>query len=190
MVQPARQLFTFEEYLALEAGSPVRHEFLQGLVWAMAGGSPDHAAICVNITSWLSNRLRDRHCRVYSSDLRVRVRATGLGTYPDATVICGRLEADPEDARGATAVNPCLIVEVLSPSTESYDRGEKLFHYKQIPGLDSIVLVAQDRPEIEVLSRQADGSWSRSVVQGSGAAELGALGVELPLAEVYRNPLA
>src|SRR5262249_22981569 len=133
MGKPARQLFTFEDYLQLEEYAKIKHEFLDGHVWAMAGGTPDHAAIATNISTLLSVHLRDKPCRVYSSDLRVRVRTTGLGTYPDVTVICGRFEADPGDPKGNTAINPRVIVEVLSPSTEEYDRSEKLDHYKQIP---------------------------------------------------------
>src|SRR5262245_30524586 len=144
MVRAARQRFSFEEYLAFEEVSNVKHEFLDGQVWAMAGGTPDHAAICANITTALSNQLRDKPCRVYSSDLRVRVRATGLGTYPDVTVIFDRFESDPSDPKGNTAVNPRVIVEVLSPSTQQYDRGEKLDHYKQIPSLQEVVLVAHE----------------------------------------------
>src|SRR5439155_18899105 len=100
------------------------HEFLDGVVWPMAGGSPDHAGIAANVARLLGNQLAGQPCRVFTSDLRVRVKATGLGTYPDVTVICGQLEFDPEDPKRHTVTNPRMIVEVLSPSTEEYDRGE------------------------------------------------------------------
>ena len=101
MAEPARQVFSFEAYLELEELSPVKHEFLAGQVWAMAGGTPDHAAISVNVSTLLSTTLRGRPCRV-RSDLRVRVLATGLGTYPDVTVVCGRPEFDGEDRKQQT----------------------------------------------------------------------------------------
>src|SRR5690606_31274388 len=120
----------------------IKHEFLDGLVWAMAGGSPEHAAIAANIVALLVNQLAGRRCRVFSSDLRVRVKATGLATYPDVTVVCEQLELDPDDPKGHTVTNPKLLVEVLSPSTAEYDRGEKLDHYRQIESLEVILLVA------------------------------------------------
>ncbi len=95
----------------------------------------------------------------------MRVQATGLGTYPDVTVICGHLELDPEDPKKHTALNPRVLVEVLSPSTEDYDRGEKLGHYKKIPAVSEIVLVAHDRHEVEIVRREADGSWSREIAR-------------------------
>lgn len=114
VAEPARQTFSFEAYLELEEVSPVKHEFLAGQLWAMAGGTPDHAAISVNVSTLLSTTLRGRPCRVYSSDLRVRVPATGLGTYPDVTVVCGKPEFDSEDRKQRTVTNPRVIVEVLS----------------------------------------------------------------------------
>ncbi|MCK6545348.1 Uma2 family endonuclease [Myxococcota bacterium] len=188
MISPVRQRFTFDEYVQLEATSVIKHEFLGGHVWAMAGGSPEHAGIAGNVTTTLSVQLRGRPCRVFSSDLRVRVAETGLGTYPDVTVICGRIELDPSDTTGHTAINPKLVVEVLSPSTEDYDRGEKLAHYKRIPSLDEIVLVAHDERRLEVWRREGD-LWTLVVIRGDAIAPLTQLGCELALAEVYRDPL-
>ena len=190
MTQAARQRFTFEDYLALEDVAAVKHEFLDGEVWAMAGGTPEHAAICVNVSTLLSIATRGKPCRVFSSDLRVRVKATGLGTYPDISVVCGVLEIDAEDAKGQTVTNPRVIVEVLSPSTEDYDRGEKLGHYKRIASLEEVLLVAHDRRELEVVRREADGSWSRHVAGVGESVRLEALGLEVPVEEVYRDPLA
>jgi Uma2 family endonuclease len=186
----ARQRFTFDEYLLLEEIAEVKHEFLEGQVWAMAGGSPEHAAIIGNVTTLLNIQLRGQRCRVYTTELRVRAKATGLGTYPDITVVCGRLERDPEDRSGHTVINPRVIVEVLSPSTEAYDRGEKLSHYQTIPSLDEIVLVAHDRCELEVVRREADGTWSRLIVGPGASARLTSIACDLAVVEVYRDPLA
>src|SRR5688572_4962791 len=109
MAELARQRYTFSQYVDLEQLSPVRHEFLDGHVWAMAGGTPAHAAIAANVTTLLNVALRDRRCRVFSSDLRVRIKATGLGTYPDVSVVCDRLEHDPDDKTGTTIVNPAVV---------------------------------------------------------------------------------
>lgn len=189
MVQPARQRFSFYEYVQLETTSTVKHEFLDGLVWAMAGGTPDHARIAANLSALLSAQLRDRKCAVFSSDLRIRVLATGLGTYPDVTVVCGQLELDPEDPKKHTVVNPKLIVEVLSPSTEDYDRGEKLAHYKQIPSLEEIVLVAHEERRLELWHRRG-AQWTLDVAHGNDTATLATLACSLPLDDVYRDPLA
>jgi Uma2 family endonuclease len=183
----ARQWYAFADYLALEVRSLVKHEYLEGEVWAMAGASPDHAAIAINVAVLLSAALRDKPCRVYGSDLRVRVEATGLATYPDLTVVCGSFEADPEDAGGNTGINPTLLVEVLSPSTQDYDRGEKLEHYKRISSLREIVLVAHDERRLELWSR-TDAGWTLDVVR-EGSLRLRSLACSIELAEVYRNPL-
>lgn len=190
MAHAVHHRFTFAEYVALDEDSRTKHEFLGGQVWAMSGGTPEHAAISMNIGAMLTNALRGRPCRTYSSDLRVRVPSTGLGTYPDVTVICGRVELDPEDPKKHTVLNPCLIVEVLSPSTEDYDRGEKLGHYKTIPELSEIVLVAHDRHEVEIVRREADGSWSREIARDGESLRLVSIGCELLVREVYRDPLA
>ena len=124
---------------------------------------------------------------MYTTDLRIRVRATGLATYPDVSVICGRLDLDPEDPKRHTAVNPSLLVEVLSPSTEDYDRGEKLEHYKQIPSLEEVLLVHHDERKITAW-RRTGPRWTATEL-AEGAIPL-AIGVELALADVYRDPLA
>lgn len=190
MTEVARQRHSFADYLDLEAMSRVKHEYLDGQVWAMAGGSPDHAAIAMNVGAILVAALRGRRCRVYSSDLRVRVLATGLATYPDLSVVCGSLTTDAEDRSGNTATNPILLVEVLSPSTEDYDRGEKLSHYKQIPSVREILLIAHEEHRLE-LWRRTDASWTLEVVSGSDArVRFASVDCTLELAEVYRNPLA
>lgn len=188
MAFPVRQRFTFEEYLILEETSRARHEFLGGHVWAMAGGTPEHGAVAANVIVLLGNQLRDRPCRVFTSDVRVRVKTTGLATYPDVSVVCGQLQTDPDDPKGNTVINPTVVVEVMSPSSEEYDRGEKLAQYKQIGALREIVLVAHEEQRIEVWRRDED-RWQLQLARGGAAARLEAIGCELPLDDVYRNPL-
>jgi Uma2 family endonuclease len=185
---PPRQRFSFQDYVAVEEIAGVRHEFLDGHVWAMAGGSPEHGAIAANVIALLAPQLRTRQCRVFTSDVRVRVQATGLATYPDVSVVCGGLETDPHDPGGSTVLNPVVVVEVLSPSTEAYDRGEKLAHYKQMPALQEIVLIAHDERRVEVWHREAD-RWTLRAQRDDGTATLESIGCELPLPEIYRNPL-
>src|SRR5580658_7009821 len=122
MAHAARQLHTFHDYVELDERALVRHEFLDGQAWAMAGGTPERAAVCAKIASILGRALEGRPCRIFSSDLRVRVRPTGLATYPDLTIVCDKLQLDPQDHRSHTITNPRVLVEVLSPSTEDYDR--------------------------------------------------------------------
>lgn len=188
VTQAIRQRFDFTDYVLLEESSTVKHEYLGGLVWAMAGGSPAHARIAANVATLLATQLSGKRCAVYSSDLRVRVAATGLATYPDITVVCGHLELDPEDIKQHTVINPSVVVEVLSPSTEEYDRGEKLLNYQQIPSLREVVLVAQDERRVEVW-RRGEGGWFL-VPTSDGPARLATLDCQLPLASVYADPLA
>ena len=184
MAHPARQLISYREYLDIEEHSGIKHEYLDGLVWAMAGGTYDHSAIASNLIILLGTQLRGKGCRPYNSDLRVRVKATGLATYPDASVICGRIQLDSADSKGTTAVNPRVLIEVLSPSTEKYDRGEKLEHYKRIPSLKEVVLVSTKDQLVEV-HRKTGSAWKRHEYRD--IAQLTSLGVELPLSEVYRD---
>ena len=187
MVAPAHHRFTFDDYLRIEDDSVIRHEFLDGRVSAMAGGSPEHARICANVITLLNVALRTRPCSVYTTDLRIRVRATGLATYPDVSVICGRPELDPADPKRHTALNPKLLVEVLSPSTEEYDRGEKFENYQQIESLEEVVFVHHDARKV-VVWRRTGPSW-QATEYVDGVIPL-ALGCELSVAAVYRDPLA
>lgn len=191
MATVAHHRLSFEEYVDLVEDKGMKLEFLDGQVWAMSVGTVDHARSTANVSTMLSTALRGRPCAVYSPDLRVRAKATGLATYADVTVICGQLELDPADPRGHTALNPRVIVEVLSPSTETYDRGEKLEHYKTIPSLQEILLVAHDRREVEVVRREADGTWSTHAVPEGAVVHLASLDeCELPVSEIYRDPLS
>jgi Uma2 family endonuclease len=190
VAQLARQPYTFAEYVELEETSPVKHEFLDGEVWAKAGGSPDHAAVAGNVVRLLGQALLGRRCRVFTSDLRVRVASTGLGTYPDASVICDRIELDPGDRKGHTALNPIVLLEVLSPSTEAYDRGEKLANYKLIDSLREVLLVAHDERRVD-LWRRVDGGWTQLTFRGDDSVELEGLGgIKLAIDGIYFDPLA
>jgi Uma2 family endonuclease len=175
--------YSFADYLALEESSNTKHEFLDGEIYGMAGGTPDHAALSVAVSSALLAQLRGGPCRVFSSDLRVRVRATGLAAYPDVTVVCGELERDPESPQ--TVVNPRVIVEVLSDGTESYDRGQKLDHYRRIPSLAAVVLVSHRAPSIEVWERTSDGTWNRRVFGTGQTAAIETLPASLLIDEIY-----
>lgn len=182
MAEPARKL-TFAEYLVREQAGETKHEYLNGGIFATAGGTPEHGLMAVNVASVLRGQLAGRRCRVYNSDVRVRIRATGLATYPDGSVVCGGLERDPEDEN--SILNPVVLVEVLSPSSEAYDRGEKFAHYQAIPSLREYVLVSYQRRRVEVLRRNDDGTWTLHDVRESGIAELSSIGCRLPLDEVY-----
>lgn len=180
--------YTFAEYVRLEDFSNVKHEYLGGEIYAMAGGTPDHAALAMSLGAALIGRLGGRSCRVFSSDLRVRVLATGLASYADVTVVCGPLERDPEDRN--TVTNPVLVCEVLSDSTEDFDRGKKLDHFKRIESLREYVLVSHRAPEVVVWTRRADGSWGQEAAGAGGSVRLESIGAEIPVDEIYRGNLA
>jgi Uma2 family endonuclease len=165
----------------------VKHEFLDGMILAMAGGTPDHAALAAAVTAMLDRQLEGKKRRVYSADLRIRVLATSFAGYPDVTVVCNKLERDPEDAN--TATNPAVVVEILSPSAEQYDRGEKLRQYQQIASLSHVVLVAHDEKKIDVWSR-SDDQWSLSSSSPGSSATLAGIGCRLGVDDVYRDPLS
>lgn len=178
----ARHAYTFTEYLDLEEIARVRHEFLDGEIYAMAGGTPEHAAMAAAITAALGRQLDVQMCRVYSSDLRVRVLATGLATYPDVTVICGPSERDPESA--THVVNPKVVIEITSPGTAEYDRGEKLEHYKTIRTLEAIAIVDHASERFDLWTRSGDG-WQLHSFGGGETVPLHVIGVELQIDEIY-----
>jgi Uma2 family endonuclease len=187
LVTAAPQLrFSFREYLRVDAESTVKHEFLDGMILAMAGGTPDHAGLAAAVTASLNRQLEGRKCRVYSADLRIRVVATGFAGYPHVTVVCNKLERDLEDAN--TATNPAVVVEILSPSTEQYDRGEKLRQYQQIASLLHVVLVSHDEKRVDVWSRGNEG-WSVVSARPGESAVLDRVGCRLDVDDIYRDPL-
>jgi Uma2 family endonuclease len=178
----ARHRYTYAEYLAYERDSGMKHEYDDGEIVAMAGGSRRHNALASRISAALENARRPG-CVAFQSDQRVRILATGKAVYPDASLVCGSIEGDPADPGGDTVTNPVLIVEVLSPSTETVDRGEKWQHYQLLPSLQEYVLVSQAEPRVEVYRRLAGGGWEyRDVTDGSVVL---ATGATLDLARLY-----
>ena len=178
---------TYGEYLAAEEASEIRHEFLNGEVWAMSGGTPEHGALAAALIRHIGNALDGRPCRVFTSDVRVRVADTGLSTYPDVTIVCSQVETAPEDANAVT--NPVVLVEILSDSTEAYDRGAKFAHYRRLPSLQAYVLVSQMEPRIEVYRRTDAGQWLLSEARGGETIEIAPLAVTLDVNAIYANPL-
>lgn len=186
MTTPSRRVhYTYAEYLALEEESSIRHEYLDGEIYAMAGGSPDHAALAAALISAVRSHLPPG-CRMFTSDLRVRIPATGLSTYPDAAVVCGRTERASDDP--LAVVNPLLVVEVTSPSTEEYDRNEKLRHYKSLPSLRE-VLIASHKEAHLTLHRREESGWSVITAGRSGVLNLASVAVRVKVDDVYRDDL-
>lgn len=191
MGEPAVQPHvSYADYLELEAKSATKHEWLDGVVYDMAGGTLEHAGLAAAVIRRLGNQLEGKPCRVFTADLKIRVLATGLCTYPDVSVICGRPQMDPESS-GNVVTNPTVLVEVLSDSTEAYDRGEKFAHYRRIPSLREYVLVGQKTPLIEVFRKNEAGLWVLVAEAGAGeAAALESVGCTLAVDDVYADPLA
>ena len=174
------------EYYELEEHADYRSEYFDGEIFAMAGGTQPHSLICANLIREIGNQLKGKPCAIYDSNMRLKVKATGLRTYPDASVYCGVRELDPEDSTGQTLTNPTVLFEVLSPSTEAYDRGVKAPHYRRIESLQALVLVSQDAPRVESYFRQADGTWALNELEGlDQVLRLAAIHVSLPLVEIY-----
>ncbi len=179
---------TREEYLAFEETSEGKHEFHAGKLLAMSGSTHEHARIATNVNRSLGNRLEGGACDVLDSTMRVRAIALDRFVYPDGTVHCGPPEFDVRDQKKLALLNPILIVEVLSESTEHYDRGDKFALYRTIPSFREYVLVSQNEPQVETFFRTEDGNWRIEVFAGIDAVvPLHSVGIELPLAEVYRN---
>ena len=197
--QPDR--FPVEEYLAFERTSDERHEYLDGVIYAMAGESPDHGRICTNLVATLVPQLRGSDCEVFSKDMIVRCgpyhahTREGLFAYPDLVVVCGAMQfhSQAQDV----LINPKIIVEVLSPSTEAFDRGEKFHRYRRwLPTLTDYVLVAQDRPLLDHYQRTPTGApapqeqtrWELETLEGRDAhLHLRSINCTVPLAEVYER---
>ncbi len=176
--------YTPEQYLELEENSEFKSEYLSGQIFAMAGGSPEHSAIASNIGREIGTSLKREPCQVFNSDLRVTIMQTSLKTYPDITVVCGEQHRHPLDNN--SIINPTVLFEVLSPTTEAYDRGEKWAHYRRLDSLQEYVLVSQNKARMEQYVRQDDDSWKFMAVEGMAASLfLPSLGCSLPLSEVY-----
>ncbi len=187
MATPAPvQLLTEGEYLILERAAPFKSEFFGGEMFAMAGGTPMHSLIGTNVAIEFGFRLKGRPCVPFNADLRVKVEETGLLTYPDLSVICGAMQfaEDTDD----TVTNPSVLVEVLSDSTESYDRGTKFDHYRKILSLREYLLVRQHEPRVELFIRQPNGDWLLRQATGLAATlTIPSLDITISLAEVYAN---
>jgi Uma2 family endonuclease len=185
MTAPAlSHALTPEEYLEIERRAETRSEYLDGEMFAMAGASLEHSQIVSNLVGELSKQVKRRSYRALPNDLRIHIPATGLYTYPDVVVVCG--EPRLEDEHFDTLLNPTLIIEVLSPSTEAYDRGKKFEHYRTVESLAEYLLVSQDAPRIEQYLRQPDGRWLFTAVAGMDSnITLPSIQCELSLAEVY-----
>jgi Uma2 family endonuclease len=178
--------YTYEEYLRLEEMSPYKLEYYEGEIYAMTGGTPQHAGIAAAFIGFFAAHLMGKPCRVYASDLRILVQATGLATHPDLSVVCGPLEHDPIDPNAVT--NPNVVVEVLGKSTEKYDRNVKREHYQTIPSLRDYILVAQRERKIEHWRRSETG-WSLVNALPGEALQLAAFDCTLDVAELYRQAL-
>ncbi|HEX8339920.1 MAG TPA: Uma2 family endonuclease [Tepidisphaeraceae bacterium] len=180
--------YTVEEYYEMEDAdlSGVRHEFRDGEIVAMPGGTVEHSQICVNLIASISTQLRGTPCQVFESNLRSRIEPSRRNVYPDLTIVCGPVQRDPRDKSKGTILNPRVVIEVLSPSTEKYDRTEKRDHYLKVPTLEMHVLVEQDQPRVESVTRTPDGRWELDYASGlDGVLRLPVLKIEVSLRDVY-----
>lgn len=181
----AQRQYSLGDYHRIEETSPIRHEFYDGEIFAMAGGSVAHNHISANVLAALRSRLENTPCSAFGSDMRL-LTPGGLLTYPDVMVICGQIELVP--GRQDEVTNPVLLVEVLSEATRNYDRGEKLDFYKMIPTLREYVLIEQSSVAVEIHARDEQGHWSHVVDHAlDQAVTLGSVSLRLALAEIYRK---
>jgi Uma2 family endonuclease len=184
MAMHAERYYSPEEYLALERVDKYKNEYLAGRIYAMSGGTPTHAAIAMNVGGEIRTQLKGSECRVFSSDLKVRSGASTLFAYPDVTVVCGNLEY--HDSKADVITNPVVIVEVLSDSTEAFDRGDKFINYRQIESLADYLLVSQTGCLVEHYTKLPDGKWILNPVSGlESEIEIRSIGCTLRLSEIY-----
>jgi Uma2 family endonuclease len=184
-LQP-KSLHTPEEYLVPERKAGYKSEYFAGEIFAMSGASEQHNLIVANVVATLHTQFRNRPCKVYASDMRVKVSPTGLYTYPDVVALCSepRFDDDQKD----TLLNPTVIIEVLSPSTEAYDRGDKFGHYRKLACLTEYVLISQEKIHIERYVRQPDNQWLLSETSGlHDTVQLPSINCTLVLDEVYEK---
>ncbi len=182
------RLYSPAEYLALEQASTERHEYLRGEVWAMSGGTYEHSFMAGQVIQAVGAALKGKPCVVLTSDFRIRVESTDLFTYPDVSVVCGKRQVSALDAN--SLLNPTVLFEVLSESTERYDRGAKFAHYQRIESLKEYVLVSQDRKLIEVYRRGEGETWLYHPWREGSHVELHSLGITLDLDALYFDPTA
>jgi Uma2 family endonuclease len=185
MASVARQTYTPEEYLELERKAEHKSEYVNGEIYAMAGASAAHITITGNLWGEIRVQLKGKPCRSYAIDMRIRIDETGMYTYPDLVVVCGRQLFG--DRRQDTLTNPTLIIEVLSPSTEAYDRGDKFAHYRRLESLQEYVLVSQDKVRVERFVRQGDDWLFSDISDAAATLKLASIGCEVPLADIYTD---
>jgi Uma2 family endonuclease len=178
-----KRRMTADEYLAFERASTEKHELANGEIFAMSGGKGPHANVAANIIGSFAAALRGRSCRTYTSDMRVHIPATGRFVYPDASIVCGRPQY--KDEHIDTLLNPRVIVEVLLPMTEAYDRGDKFANYRTIASLMHYIIAAQDKPFVEVYTRQDDGAWMLREYGPGKMITLSALECSLEVDQIY-----
>lgn len=184
MSLPAEQLITPLHYLEQERVAMLRSEYCNGYIYAMSGASLTHNRVAANLALVLGTQLKHKSCEPFFGDMRVKVSATGLYTYPDGVIVCG--EPQLEDEHFDTLLNPIAIIEILSPSTEAYDRGDKFAHYRTLQSLIDYVLIAQNQPRIEHYHRQTDGRWLYFAVTGlESSIDITTIDCTLSLAEIY-----
>ncbi len=186
MAEQAIATYSYAAYLELENNPAEKYEYHDGMITAMAGGSPEHGLVSMNVGTALNNAFRNKKsaCSVYSSDAKIRVDATNRTYYPDVSVVCGPKETSAKDSNALT--NPILIVEVLSDSTADFDRGAKFAHYRQLLSLRQYVLVSQSQAMVDTYYRTEDGTWEIQTLSGLEAAvELKAVGVTLHMKDLY-----
>ncbi|MGI9065913.1 MAG: Uma2 family endonuclease [Pyrinomonadaceae bacterium] len=184
MSRQIKSYITPEEYLALERKADYRSEYLHGEIFAMTGASREHNIIATNIVISLGNQLKGRPCELYVNEMRVKVDAVGLYTYPDVAVVCG--EPELEDKYVDTLLNPTVLIEILSKSTERYDRIAKSDYYRRLPSLAEYLLVAQEQYRVEQYNRQSDGHWLLTETQSlEGVVDLQSINCSLALRDVY-----
>ena len=179
-----KQFYTPEEYLRLERAAGYKSEYFAGEIVAMAGAKRKHNLIGSNITTSLNTQLREKPCEVYASDMKVQADKARQFSYPDVVVVCG--EPQFRDNQDDVLQNPTVIVEVLSPSTEAYDRGEKFLCYRRLDSLQEYVLVTQNERRVEQFTKQSDGSW-RMTETTAGNFELESVGCTLSLDDIYNK---
>lgn len=176
------------DYLKAEEAAEVKSEYHDGEVLMMAGGTYKHSRISFNLGLSIGSRLRGHPCQASESNTRIAIASRNRYVYPDLTVICGQPQFDPNDRNQSTVTNPTLVAEVLSPSTELYDRGQKFDLYRDLPSLQEYVLISTTSPLVETFLRQPDGNWLLSYAKGPEAKiRLTSLNIELPLAEIYEQ---
>ena len=177
--------YIYADYVALERQSPTKHEFLDGEIYAMARGSEEHSALAAEVLRVLGNAVGDRPCRVHTSDLRIYVESVGLATFPDGAVVCGALEQHAPSPE-ATALNPSILLEVTSDSSEEYDTGAKREYYQAIPSLRDYIVVSHRERRITV-HRRAGDTWASEVAIAGGRVRVRSLAAELAVDTIYRN---